>query len=222
MRSNSALPALKELSTDRLIAVTNNLFCTFSVLERLISFLPVIRKTVPPLLTFFVVSIVIDKEQSYVFGHHPVVIDTRTSFLSDGIDSKYFASNTSIDDPTISKTQSNNERLPTMSGIWRPELPESTDGLPLATKISDLFFDFPYDRVPADRISQFVLRPENVAKLLVFYLVSKPMFIAIAKMIDPKAAWFKYSVAIHNFLLAVFSFLVAANAWPIVLGHYKT
>lgn len=109
-----------------------------------------------------------------------------------------------------------------MFEVWRPEIPESIDGLPLATKISDLFFDFPYDRIPADPISQYVLRPENVIKLLIFYLVSKPIFVAIAKMIDPKAAWFKYSVAIHNFLLAVFSFVVAANAWPVVLGHYKT
>jgi len=109
-----------------------------------------------------------------------------------------------------------------MFEIWRPELPESIDGLPLATKFSDLFTDFPYDRVPADPILALFLKPETVAVLLVFYLVSKPMFIQIAKMIDPKATWFKYSIAIHNFLLAIFSLAVAANTWPIVIGHYKT
>ena len=105
--------------------------------------------------------------------------------------------------------------------IWRPILLESTDGLPLATKISDLVTDFPYDRVPADPILQLVLRPECVAMLLVFYLVSKPMFVKLAAMIDPKALWFKFSIAIHNLLLAIFSYVVAANTWPIVLGHYK-
>lgn len=106
--------------------------------------------------------------------------------------------------------------------IWRPLLLESTDGLPLATKISDLVTDFPYDRVPADPILQLVLPPKCVAVLLVFYLVSKPMFVKLAAMIDPKALWFKVSIAIHNLLLAIFSFMVAANTWPIVLGHYKS
>ena len=105
--------------------------------------------------------------------------------------------------------------------IWRPILLESTDGLPLATKISDLFTDFPYDRVPSDPILQLVLRPEGAASLVVFYLVSKPLFVSLAKSIDPKATWFKFTIAVHNFLLAVFSLAVAVNAWPIVLGHYQ-
>ncbi len=105
--------------------------------------------------------------------------------------------------------------------IWRPILKESTDGLPLATKISDLFTDFPYDRVPSDPILQLVLRPEGFASLVVFYLISKPIFLALAKLIDPKAGWFKFTIAVHNFLLAVFSLIVAANAWPIVFGHYR-
>ena len=108
-----------------------------------------------------------------------------------------------------------------MFEIWRPTVMESTDGLPLASKISDLVTDFPYDRIPADPISQLVLRPEYMVVLLGFYLVSKPIFIQIQKIIDPKASWFIASIAIHNFLLAVFSLVVAVNSWPIVLGHYR-
>lgn len=110
-----------------------------------------------------------------------------------------------------------------MIGIWNPNWMESNDGLPLATKIRDLFFDFPYDRIPEDDlILQLVLRPECVAVLLGFYLVSKPIFRQIAQFIEPKAAWFIFSIAVHNFLLAVFSFVVAINSWPIVFNHYRT
>jgi hypothetical protein len=107
-----------------------------------------------------------------------------------------------------------------MIEIWRPALLESTDGLPLATKISDLVTNFPYDRLPEDRFLQLVLRPEGVVVLLGFYLVSKPLFKLLATMIDPKASWFIYSIALHNLLLAVFSLVVAVNSWPTVIGHY--
>lgn len=108
-----------------------------------------------------------------------------------------------------------------MFEIWRPILMESTDGLPLATKISDLFINFPYDRLPADPLLQVVLRPECVAVLLAFYLVSKPIFLKLANVIDPKASWFVYSIAVHNFLLAVFSLVVVVYSWPVVIGHYQ-
>mmetsp|Transcript_31014 Transcript_31014/g.73082 ORF Transcript_31014/g.73082 Transcript_31014/m.73082 type:complete len:280 (+) Transcript_31014:176-1015(+) len=108
-----------------------------------------------------------------------------------------------------------------MLGIFTPNWMESKDGLPLATKISDLFTDFPYERVPDDPILQMVLRPESVAVLLGFYLVSKPIFRKIANLVDPKAPWFIYSIAVHNFLLAVFSFIVVINSWPIIVGHYQ-
>lgn len=108
-----------------------------------------------------------------------------------------------------------------MIGIWIPDLGESTDGLPLATKISDLFLDFPYDRVPDNWILRLVLHPGSVFAMLAFYLVSKPLFRQIAKLVDPKASWFAFSIAEHNFLLAVFSLVVVINSWPIVIGHYK-
>jgi len=108
-----------------------------------------------------------------------------------------------------------------MIEIFRPMLMESTDGLPLATKISDLFTNFPYDRVPADPLLQLVLRPEGVAVLLGFYLISKSIFVPLAKIIEPKASWFIFSIALHNFLLAIFSLAVVVNTWPIVFDHYK-
>ena len=108
-----------------------------------------------------------------------------------------------------------------MIGIWIPDLRESTDGLPLATKISDLFLGFPYDRVPENWILQLVLHPGSVFAMLAFYLVSKPLFQQIAKLVDPKATWFIVSIAEHNFLLAVFSLVVVINSWPIVIDHYQ-
>lgn len=107
-----------------------------------------------------------------------------------------------------------------MVAIWRPTLLESRDGNPLATKISDLFWEFPYHRLPESRLLQIFLRPECVLALLVFYLGSKPVFQEIAKSIDPKSSWFITSIALHNALLAVFSAVVAWNSWPIVWQHY--
>ena len=107
-----------------------------------------------------------------------------------------------------------------MFEIWHPLLMESTDRKPLATEIKDLTIDFPYDRIPKSAL-QFVLRPECVVILLGFYLVSKPIFLQVAKFVDPKASWFVYSIAFHNFLLAVFSIVVAAKTWPIVFDHYE-
>ena len=110
-----------------------------------------------------------------------------------------------------------------MYEIWRPTVTESIDGLPLVTKINDLFFsNFPYDRLPDNPILQLVLRPECVMILLLFYIVSKPIFLSIAKIIDPKATWFIFSIAVHNFLLAFFSFIVVVNTWPIVFNHYNS
>jgi hypothetical protein len=57
--------------------------------------------------------------------------------------------------------------------------------------------------------------------LVSFYLASKPLFKEISKLIDSKSSWFVGCIAIHNFLLAVFSGVVAWNAWPIVISHYQ-
>jgi hypothetical protein len=107
-----------------------------------------------------------------------------------------------------------------MVGIWRPTLLESRDGARLATKVSEIFWEFPYHRLPENRRLHIFLRPECVLVLLVFYLISKPIFKEISRAIDAKSSWFIHSIAIHNFLLAVFSAVVAWNTWPIVWQHY--
>ena len=109
-----------------------------------------------------------------------------------------------------------------MFGIWRPALEESLDGRPLATNISDLFWGFPYYRLPSNRFLELFLRPECVLALISLYFASKPLFKEISKLINSKSAWFVGTIAIHNFFLAVFSGVVAWNSWPIVISHYQT
>jgi hypothetical protein len=106
-----------------------------------------------------------------------------------------------------------------MLGVWRPSLSESVDGKPLATSVSELFFDFPYDRLPENKILAFFLRPEGMIGLLIFYWLSKPLFKAIQPFIDTKTTLFRASIAIHNLGLAIFSLVVAWNSWPVVLSH---
>ena len=109
---------------------------------------------------------------------------------------------------------------------WRPQLPDSLDGEPLATEISHLFFSsFPYDRLPDNVWMSLFLRPEGIVAMLIFYLtISKPICKVIQRTIipNPKASWFVASIAVHNFALAVFSAAVALNGWPIVYQHYQT
>jgi hypothetical protein len=109
-----------------------------------------------------------------------------------------------------------------MLGVWRPTLLESLDGQPLAKNIGDLFWDFPYYRLPKNPYLEIFLRPECVLALIAFYLASKPLFKEVSKIIDPTAPWFIASLALHNFLLAVFSFVVAYNSWGIVVTHFHT
>lgn len=108
-----------------------------------------------------------------------------------------------------------------MSVVWRPTLLESRDGAPLATKVSHLFWEFPYHRLPESNLLQIYLRPECVLALLAFYLVSKPLFKELATMINPKSPWFLHSIALHNAVLAIFSAIVAWNSWPVIWQHYQ-
>eukprot|EP00934_Nitzschia_sp_Nitz4_P001534 Nitzschia sp. Nitz4//scaffold199_size41809//17418//18254//NITZ4_007451-RA/size41809-processed-gene-0.31-mRNA-1//-1//CDS//3329540564//1534//frame0 len=108
-----------------------------------------------------------------------------------------------------------------MTLIWIPNVPDSIDGAPLATQISDFWFTFPYHRLPPGPLAYF-LRPEGVIAMLLLYLGSKPIFKYLQVLLRTQdAAWFKAAVALHNAFLAVFSFVVAWNAWPIVVGHLK-
>lgn len=111
---------------------------------------------------------------------------------------------------------------PWLWGTWRPSLPDSIDGKPLATTVSDLFFlNFPYDRLPSNSLLTPFLRPEVVLALLIFYLVSKRPFKAFRDLIqlDPKSSVFRSLIALHNLALAVFSGVCTWNSWRIVLQH---
>lgn len=107
-----------------------------------------------------------------------------------------------------------------MLSIWRPTMPESIDGTALATNLSDLHTSFPYHRLTSNPVLDFLLRPEGVIVMLIFYLVSKSIVKELQKSVDPKARWFIASIAVHNFGLAVFSAIVAYNTWPIFFGHW--
>jgi hypothetical protein len=106
--------------------------------------------------------------------------------------------------------------------LWRPDLPDSIDGQPLATTVSGLLYDFDYERLPSNPWAAIWLRPEFTFALVSFYLVSKPLVAKFRDAIglDPKSAALNNFIAVHNFLLAVFSFLTAWNAWGIVVQHY--
>jgi len=110
---------------------------------------------------------------------------------------------------------------PWLWGTWRPTLPESIDGKPLATTVSDLFLDFSYDRLPSNSLLTPFLRPEVVLVLLIFYLVSKHPLEAFRDLIqlNPKNPFFRSSIALHNLALAVFSGVCTWNSWRVVVQH---
>jgi hypothetical protein len=119
-----------------------------------------------------------------------------------------------------------NRILIQQENVWRPDLSESIDGKffhLLATSISDLLLDFPYDHLlPHNFFLSVFLRPESMLAL-VFYEVSKPLFeTMIQRYVDPNASWFIISIAIHNSALALFSAVVAWSSWAIVFQHLQT
>lgn len=105
--------------------------------------------------------------------------------------------------------------------IWRPDMSTSIDGLPLVTKTNELFFDFPYHRLPENQVVAFFLRPEAMLAMTLFYLCSKQplMMIRDRFAFNPKSEQFKQFVALHNLALAVFSAVTVWNAWAIVFSH---
>lgn len=103
---------------------------------------------------------------------------------------------------------------------WRPEVPTSKDGEPLAVSIEDLYFQFPYERVE-DGFVGWTIRPEVMILLILAYVVSKPGLTALVKSsgFAGKSKGFVMAVAAHNFGLAVFSGVVMVNSWSLVLSH---
>jgi hypothetical protein len=116
-----------------------------------------------------------------------------------------------------------------MTGIWRPWLPESIDGKPLATEVSELFLAFPYDRLPrhvpnntrTNIVVEALMRPEVVVGAIFFYWSSKPLIQSVrdATHLNPKSRTVRGCIAVHNLALAIFSAVCAYNSWPIVLQH---
>jgi hypothetical protein len=105
--------------------------------------------------------------------------------------------------------------------VWRPSLPESLDGAPLATSINELFFGFPYANLPKSRFTAFFMRPDCMLAMIILYLLSKsPVKEAkLAIGIDPNTMLFRTLVALHNLALAIFSGLVAWHSWGVVVPH---
>jgi hypothetical protein len=114
--------------------------------------------------------------------------------------------------------------FPTM--IWRPQfLNESVDDKPLATTISGLFHEFPYDRLPTDAAVAIWMRPGFVLSAIVFYLVSIPLLRFVTEKIGgggygiSKTNSFRNFVAAHNLALAIFSGVCGWNVWLIALDN---
>ena len=106
---------------------------------------------------------------------------------------------------------------------WSPSISESSDGQPLVTRISDFVVDFPYDRLPDNKWLALTLRLEVVLLSIAFYLISEPLLKVFATKsgMNGKSTLFRTAVAVHNLALAVFSFVVAVNAWHVFSSHYK-
>merc|ERR1719401_38320 len=104
---------------------------------------------------------------------------------------------------------------------WRPHLPESIDGLPLATAVSDFAWTFPYDRLPASSLLAFLLRPAVPTMLIAAYVAPDAALPSVCRAmgIDGRSSAFVMAVALHNLVLAVFSAVVFVNSWPIVIHH---
>jgi len=106
---------------------------------------------------------------------------------------------------------------------FRPQIPTSIDGEPLAVDVLDLFpSGFPYHRLPSEPLIAALMRPEVCIVLCLLYLGSKPILKGLMSAgirVNPKSVVFLSCVAFHNFVLAVFSAVVFVNGWPIVLSH---
>lgn len=130
--------------------------------------------------------------------------------------SEYLKTTETMNNNTWSQTESVSPNL-VLSRIRT-----SSDGFPLATKLPDLFQEFPHDRLPDDLPwLSFFLRPQVVVGLIIFYLFSKHPLKALRDFVsfNPKHPNFKAFVAAHNLGLAIFSAICAYNSWPIVLKH---
>ena len=79
--------------------------------------------------------------------------------------------------------------------------------------------NFPYERLPENPFISIFMRPEVVLVLVLFYLVSKPLFKMFKDAFDPQSGVFLLFIATHNLVLAIFSGICAYHSWPIVIQH---
>lgn len=114
-----------------------------------------------------------------------------------------------------------NQSMLNRFSVWRPLVPESIDGKPLVTNVSQFYSNFPYHRLSENFFIALFLRPEFVLCCVILYLTSKPTLKALVKLVhwNPNNSYFRYFIAIHNIALAVFSGVVAYNSWPAVVAH---
>mmetsp|Transcript_21596 Transcript_21596/g.49090 ORF Transcript_21596/g.49090 Transcript_21596/m.49090 type:complete len:147 (-) Transcript_21596:624-1064(-) len=110
-----------------------------------------------------------------------------------------------------------------MFSIWIPQIKLSIDGEPLAVSASELFVNFPYERLSDDSPTiSFFLKPFTPIILIIAYFLSEKIVlpkICQSMGIDGKSNYWKILFVLHNFLLALFSLVVMLNSWPTVIQH---
>lgn len=101
-------------------------------------------------------------------------------------------------------------------------LPDSSDNLPLITKVSDLSLSsFPYHRLPLDHFGSLFLQPEVVVGALLFYIFLSKPFVGLFTGAFHGTLLLRSFVAVHNAALAIFSGVCVYVSWPLVWGHLR-
>jgi hypothetical protein len=103
------------------------------------------------------------------------------------------------------------------------KLQASNDGLPLASHVSDLYWNFPYDRLPSHPFIACLMKPEIMLTLIILYIFSERPMEFLRRLGGGffKGALFRIFVALHNMALAIFSFVCVSTVLPVVYHHYK-
>lgn len=102
--------------------------------------------------------------------------------------------------------------------LWRPQIPLSIDGEPLAISVSHLIdlTSFPYDRLTTNAFIAFFLKPLTPVILIFAYLITESVVlprVCRSLGVTGKTTLWKIIFSLHNFGLAVFSFIVWVNSW---------
>ena len=102
--------------------------------------------------------------------------------------------------------------------MWDPVLPLTPDGAPLATKIAHLLpSSFPQDRNVGP--AEMLLRPDVVLYITAAYLAISVLCVKVGVerfKVNDEGWPFKGCMALHNFLLVVFSGITCLRSWTIV------